>query len=73
MSTDAIVICSESRGQVEESLSRRRYAQWGRGMKVSRRKIEYICVNGREDREMARIQGVEIVKEDVLFKVTRTV
>ncbi|KAK3510812.1 hypothetical protein QTP70_022737 [Hemibagrus guttatus] len=48
MFADDIVICSESREQVEESLERWRFALERRGMKVSRSKTEYMCVNERE-------------------------
>ncbi|KAJ8375265.1 hypothetical protein SKAU_G00058450 [Synaphobranchus kaupii] len=63
MFADDIVICSESREQVEESLEKWRYALERRGMKVSRSKTEYMCVNGRED-EGVRMQGVEVAKVD---------
>ncbi|KAK3508597.1 hypothetical protein QTP70_034713, partial [Hemibagrus guttatus] len=48
MFADDIVICSESREQVEENLERWRFALESRGMKVSRSKTEYMCVNERE-------------------------
>ncbi|KAK3533354.1 hypothetical protein QTP70_017158, partial [Hemibagrus guttatus] len=48
MFADDIVICSESREQVEENLERWRFALERRGMKVSRSKTEYMCVNERE-------------------------
>ena len=41
---DDIVICSESKEQVEEKLESWRYAFERRGMKVNRRKTEYIHV-----------------------------
>lgn len=59
-----IVICSESREQVEESLERWRYTLERRGMKLIRSKMEYMCVNGREDGGMVRMQGVEMAKVD---------
>lgn len=34
------------------------------GMKVSRSKTEYMCVNEREDSGMGWIQAVEVVKVD---------
>ena len=50
MFTDDIVICSESKEQVERSLERWRYAIERRGMKVNRSKTEYMCVNERDER-----------------------
>ncbi|KAK3575071.1 hypothetical protein QTP86_019752, partial [Hemibagrus guttatus] len=57
-----IVICSESREQVEENLERWRFALEGRGMKVSRSKTEYMCVNEREESGTVRLQGEEVKK-----------
>ncbi|KAK3532664.1 hypothetical protein QTP86_027653 [Hemibagrus guttatus] len=62
MFADDIVICSESREQVEENLERCRFALERRGMKVSRSKTEYMCVNGREGSGTVRLQGEEVKK-----------
>ncbi|KAK3559099.1 hypothetical protein QTP86_004112 [Hemibagrus guttatus] len=62
MFADDIVICSESREQVEENLERWRFALERRGMKVSRSKTEYICVNEREGSGTVRLQGEEVKK-----------
>ncbi|KAK3567574.1 hypothetical protein QTP86_020021, partial [Hemibagrus guttatus] len=62
MFTDDIVICSESREQVEENLERWRFALERRGMKVSRSKTEYMCVNEREGSGTVRLQGEEVKK-----------
>ncbi|KAK3557179.1 hypothetical protein QTP70_024693 [Hemibagrus guttatus] len=62
MFADDIVICSENREQVEENLDRWRLALEGRGMKVSRSKTEYMCVNEREGSETVRLQGEEVKK-----------
>ncbi|MCJ8735615.1 hypothetical protein PDJAM_G00249200 [Pangasius djambal] len=51
MFADDIVICSESREQVER-----------RGMKVSRSKTEYMCVNERKGSGTVRLQGEEVKK-----------
>jgi hypothetical protein len=59
---DDIVIVNEIVEQAEVSLERRRYALERRGMKVNRSKTEYMCVNGREDDRMVRIQGVEVAR-----------
>ncbi|KAK3547041.1 hypothetical protein QTP86_009244 [Hemibagrus guttatus] len=62
MFADDIVICSESREQVEENLERWRFALERRGMKVSRSKTEYMCVNEREGSGAVRLQGEEVKK-----------
>ena len=48
MFADDIVICSESKERVEKKLESWRYALERRGMKVNRRKKEYMCVNERQ-------------------------
>ncbi|KAK3546774.1 hypothetical protein QTP86_001526 [Hemibagrus guttatus] len=62
MFADNIVICSESREQVEENLERWRFALERRGMKVSGSKTEYMCVNEREGSGTVRLQGEEVKK-----------
>ncbi|KAK3519795.1 hypothetical protein QTP70_004959 [Hemibagrus guttatus] len=62
MFADNIVICSESREQVEVNLERWRFALERRGMKVSRSKTEYMCVNEREGSGTVRLQGEEVKK-----------
>ncbi|KAK3531918.1 hypothetical protein QTP70_034419, partial [Hemibagrus guttatus] len=62
MFADDIVICSESREQGEENLERWRFALERRGMKVSRSKTEYMCVNEREGSGTVRLQGEEVKK-----------
>ncbi|KAK3532082.1 hypothetical protein QTP86_007080 [Hemibagrus guttatus] len=62
MFADDIVICSESREQVEENLERWRFALERREMKVSRSKTEYMCVNEREGSGTGRLQGEEVKK-----------
>ncbi|KAK3544853.1 hypothetical protein QTP86_027527, partial [Hemibagrus guttatus] len=62
MFADDIVICSESREQVEENMERWRFTLERRGMKVSRSKTEYMCVNEREGRGTVRLQGEEVKK-----------
>ncbi|KAK3546987.1 hypothetical protein QTP86_007916 [Hemibagrus guttatus] len=59
MFADDIVICSESREQVEENLERWRFALERRGMKVSGSKTEYMCVNEREGSGTVRLQSEE--------------
>ncbi|KAK3562874.1 hypothetical protein QTP86_011116 [Hemibagrus guttatus] len=60
MFADDIVICSESREQVEENMERWRFALERRGMKVSRSKTEYMCVNEREGNGTVRLQSEEV-------------
>ena len=62
MFANDIVICSESKEQVERSLERWRYALERRGIKVSKSKTEYMCVNERVDGETVLLQGVEVPK-----------
>ncbi|TRY54571.1 hypothetical protein DNTS_001573 [Danionella cerebrum] len=62
MFADDIVICSESREQVEENLESWRSALERRGMKVSRSKTEYMCLNEREGNRTVRLQGAEVKK-----------
>ena len=64
MFADDIVICNESKEQVEEKLESWRYALERRGMKVNRRKTEYMCVNERQDNSSGtvKMQGEEVAK-----------
>ncbi|KAI5102802.1 polycomb group RING finger protein 5-A [Silurus meridionalis] len=65
-----IVICGESREQVDKSLERWRYALERRGMRVSRSKTEYMCVNEREGSGVVRLQGEEVEKvEEFSFHI----
>ena len=61
-----IVICSESKEHVEEKLESWLYALERRGMKVNRRKTEYMCVNERQDTGSGtvKMQGEEVAKVD---------
>ncbi|KAK3564512.1 hypothetical protein QTP86_022855, partial [Hemibagrus guttatus] len=62
MFADDIVICSESREQLEANLERWRFALERIGMKVSRSKTEYMCVNERKGSGTVRLQGEEVKK-----------
>ncbi|KAI5106426.1 hypothetical protein C0J45_4123 [Silurus meridionalis] len=64
MFADDFVICGESREQVEKSLERWRYRLEKSGMKVSRSKTDYVCVNEREGSGVLRLQGEEVEKVD---------
>ena len=60
-----IVICEETREEVEWRLESWRYALERRGMKVSRSKTEYLCVNGGNDKETVKMENTKVprVKE----------
>ena len=53
---DDIVICEETRKEVERILEFWRYALERRAMKVSRSKTEYLCVNERNDKETVKMK-----------------
>ncbi len=55
MFADDIVICCENQEEVETELKRWRYSLERRGLKVSRTKTEYMCLNGG-DGETIRLQ-----------------
>ena len=61
---DDIVICEETREDVESKLESWRYAL-ERGMKVSRSKTEYLCINGGNDDETVKMEDTKVprVKE----------
>ena len=62
---DDIVICEETREEVERRLESWRYALERRGMKVSRSKTEYLCINGGNDDETVKMEDAKVprVKE----------
>ena len=62
MFADDIVICSENREEVEKKLENWRYELERRGMKVSRSKTEYMCVNETEGDGSVKMQGIDLVK-----------
>ena len=64
MFADDIVICGETREEVEVNLERWRDALERRGMKVSRSKTEYMCVNERGNGNPLQMQGGEVAKVD---------
>ena len=61
---DDIVICERSREQAEESLERWRNALERRGMRISRDKTEYLCLNGPAAGSSVKLQGAELAKVD---------
>ena len=56
---DDIVICEETRKEVEQRLECWKYALERRGMKVSRSKTEYLCINGRNDDEAVKMEDTK--------------
>ena len=62
---DDIVICEETREEVERRLESWKYALERRGMKVSRSKNEYLCINGGNDDETVKMEDAKVprVKE----------
>ena len=60
MFVDDIVLCSDSRQQVEAELEKWRHALERRGMKVSQSKTKYLCMNekgGQWHSTVARDRG----------------
>ena len=57
---DDIVICKETREEVEQRLE-----SWGyalkRGMKVSRSKTEYLCINGGNGDETMKMEDTKVL------------
>ena len=68
---DNIVICEETREEVERRLETWRYALEKRGIKVSRSKTKYLCINGGNDDETVKMENTKVprVKE---FKYLRS-
>ena len=62
---DDIVICEETREEVERRLECGKYGLERRGMKVSRSKTEYLHVNGENDDETVKMEDTKVprVKE----------
>ena len=62
---DDIVICEEIREEVERRLESWRYALERRGMKVSRSKTKYFCINEGNDNETIKMEDTKVprVKE----------
>ena len=57
---DDILICKETREEVERRLECWRYALERRGVKVSRSKTEYLCVNGGNDKETVKMEDKKV-------------
>ena len=59
---DDIVICEETRKEVEQRLECWRYALERRGMKASRSKIEYLCINIGNDDKTVKMEDTKVPK-----------
>ena len=59
---DDIVICEETREEVERRLESWRYALKRTGMKVSRLRTEYLCINGGNDDETVKMENTKVPK-----------
>ena len=68
---DDIVICEETREEVEQKLESWKYALERRGMKVSRSKTKYLCINEGNEDETVKMEDTIVprVKE---FKYLRS-
>ena len=62
---DDIVICEQTREEVEQRLESWKYALERRGMKVNRSETEYLCINGENDNETVKMEDTKVprVKE----------
>ena len=62
---DDIVIYKKTREEVERRLESWKYALERRGMKVSRSKTKYLCINGGNDKEKVKMEDTKVprVKE----------
>ena len=57
---DNIVICEETREEVEQKLESWKFALERRGMKVSRSKTEYLCINGGNDDKTVKMEDTKV-------------
>ena len=62
---DDIVVCEETREEVERRLESWRYALERRKMKISWSKTKYLCINGGNDNETMKLEDTKVprVKE----------
>ena len=56
---DDIEICEETREDVEQRLELWKYALKRRGIKVSRSKTEYLCINGGNDDKTVKMEDIK--------------
>ena len=59
---DDIVICKETKEEVEQRLESWRYALERKRMKVSRSKTEYLCINGGNDDETVKMEDTKVLR-----------
>ena len=59
---DDIVICEETRKEVDRRLESWRYALERRGMKVNRLKTKYLCINGGNKDETVKMENTKVSK-----------
>ena len=57
---DDILICEETREEVEQRLESRRCALERREMKISRSKTKYLCINGGNDNEIINMEVIKV-------------
>ena len=57
---DNILICKETREEVKRRLEPWRYALERRGIKVSRSKIKYLCINERNDDQTGKMEDTKV-------------
>ena len=57
---DGIMICEETREEVERTLECWRYALERRRMEVSRSKTKYLCINGGNDDETVKMDDTKV-------------
>ena len=57
---DDIVICKETKKEVERRLESWRYALERREMKVSRSKTKYLCINGGNDDKTVKMEDTKV-------------
>ena len=70
---DDIVICEETKEEVERRLESWRHALERRGMKVSRSKTEYMCINGGNDKETVKMDDTKVSRVKKLKYLGSTV
>ena len=62
MFADDIVICEETREEVERRLESWKYTLEERGMKVSRSKTKYLCINGGNHNKRVKMEDKKVLR-----------